>query len=136
LIASQAGFAQRQVAEYLALLTDSGFAERWSHGRTVQYRLAPDFVASLGPLAAYVDWAGAWSVLANLWAAADESRNLSGYAASKVWRNALQTVRTATPIPGTELPVPVPEDYPGESILDYADEYVLQAADAVDVLAR
>lgn len=136
LIASQAGFAQRQVAEYLALLTESGFAERWEQGRTVQYRLAPDFAASLGPLGAYVDWAGVWSVLASLWTVADESRNLNSYAASKAWRDALQAVRTTTPIAGTGLSVPVPGEYPGERILDYADSYVVQTTDAVDVLAR
>lgn len=136
LVASRTGFSQRQVAEYLTLLAESGFAERWEDGRTVQYRLAPDFGASLGPLACYVDWAGAWSVLAALWGAAEESRNLTGYAASKVWRDALQAARAATPIPGIELSVPVPGEHPGDRILNYAERYVALASDVVGAFAR
>ena len=136
LVASQAGFAQRQVADYLALLTASGFAERWEEGRTVQYRLARDFAVSLGPLAAYVDWAGAWSVLTVLWTAADAARDLTRYAASKVWRDAFQEVRATTPVDGAGVSVPMPGEYAGEAILDYADEYVLRACDAVGALAR
>ena len=135
LVAARAGFSQRQVAEYLALLAEGGFAERWEDGRTMQYRLAPAFTASLGQLAPYADWAGVWSALAALWTAADGAVNLTSYAASKVWREALQKVRSATPVAGADLPVPVPSEYPGERILDYADEYVLRACEAVSAIA-
>lgn len=136
LVASRAGFSQRQVAEYLALLAEGGFAERWEDGRTMQYRLALAFTASLGQIAPYADWAGVWSVLTALWTAADEAVNLTSYAASKVWREALQKVRSETPVAGADLPVPVPAEYPGERILDYAEEYVLRAVEAVSGLAR
>ena len=102
----------------------------------MQYRLALAFAASLGQMAPYADWAGAWSILASLWIAADEAVSLTSYAASKVWREALQKVRSATPVAGVDLPVPVPAEYPGERILDYAEEYVLRVTEAVSALAR
>lgn len=136
LVASQAGFAQRQVADYLAQLTESGFAERWHEGRTVQYRLAPEFAASLGPLAPYVDWAGVWSVVSVLWTAADATRGSTDYSASKTWRDALQKVRDMTPVRGVHLSVPVPRDYAGEEIVEYANEYILRVSEAADALAR
>ena len=137
LISQRAGFAQRQVAEYLAMLTDSGFAERWEDGRTVQYRLAPAFSASLGEFAPYVDWVGVWSALAQLWAAVEIAEGRPGdYAAAKSWREALTAVRTAGPVEGVEFMIPVPEDYPGERILGYAEQHVLRVAEVVESLAR
>jgi hypothetical protein len=137
LIASRAGFAQRQVAEYLSVLTDAGFAERWEDGRTVQHRLLPEIAAVLGPLAPYVDWAGAWSVLTALWIAADEARSSSSdYAASKAWRDALEKLRSMTPVEGADLPIPAPGDHAGERILTYAEGYVARTVNAVDALAR
>lgn len=137
LISQRAGFAQRQVAEYLGALTDSGFAERWEDGRTVQNRLDAGFSASLGEFAAYVDWAGAWSVVAALWAAFDATATEPGnYAESKVWREALTVVRASTPIDGFELTIPVPADHPGERILEYAEAYVAMVTGVLDELGR
>lgn len=136
LIASQAGFSQRQVADYLTQLSESGFAESWEEGRTVQFRLSPEFVRSLGPLAAYVDWAKVWSVMARLWDSIDATRGLADYAASKVWRETLQEIRAGTPVDGANFSVPVPGEYAGEEILEYAEQYVLRACEVVDELAR
>ena len=64
------------------------------------------------------------------------TRDLTDYAASKVWRDALQVVRDTTPLDGVLLSVPVPEEHAGEEILEHADDYVLRTSDAVDALSR
>jgi hypothetical protein len=137
LVATRSGFAQRQVAEYLSQLTAAGLAERWEDGRTAQYRLAPEFAAALGGLAPYVDWASAWSVITILWEGVGEAHGAHGdYAASKVWRDALERVRPLVPAEGTALPIPAPVDHAGERVLAYAEGCILRTVGVLEALAR
>ncbi len=132
LISARTGFAQRQVSEYLAQMAEAGFVERWEDGRTVQYRLVGDLTESMGPLAGYVDWPGAWTAIAMLL----ETRGIaeaaaSSYEAAKAWRAGLESLKVVLPVEGLDVRPPTPERHSGEALLEYADEYLGRVVEAL-----
>ena len=137
LISSRIDYSQRQVAEYLTGLAEAGFADRWEDGRTVKYRLTPSAPRPTGPAVAYADWSRAFVALGALDAALVEAaRETNSYESSVRLRAALTDLKSSLPIEGVDLPIPTPDEYPGELVLGHAEELVSRVARAVENLAR
>jgi len=125
LISQRSAYSQRQVAEYLAVLGESGYAESWAEGRTVQYRLRAAVRDALGAnTASYVDWMGAYSVLASLWTAVSEAMHADAYEASVRLRSGLEVAGEQLPVEGLAFDLPEPGQHPGSALVEYAVGYV------------
>jgi hypothetical protein len=132
LVAERTAFSQRQVAEYLAGLARAGLAESWEDGRRLEYRLLAPLAAMGADAAPYVDWIGAFGVIAELWTILTGAALEPGdYRASTVLRSGLDGVRKELPVEGFSLGLPEPGRYPGERLVDHAIEFAALAADRV-----
>ncbi len=132
LISARSDYSQRQVSEYLAGLAAAGYAERYQDGKLVQYRLVPSFnwQAAREPL--YVDWAAGLSALGALRTGlAYASDADTDYEASVRTRSALEKLLSALPIEGLNLPLPKPDDFPGDSVLEHAEAVALMIGGAM-----
>jgi hypothetical protein len=132
LVATRSGYGQKQVADYLSALATDGLATAWSEGRTVQYRLASPVGISSGAGPAYVDWITSFEVVALVWSLITEAaREAAPYLASKQLRAGLEAVSARMPIEGLMLEPPEPRNYPGESVIGHAEEFVWRLADVL-----
>lgn len=129
LIAERTGYSQRQVADYLSNLSAARFAERYDVGKTVQYRLGPALGGIVGRPVRYVDWPRAFDVIRELLAmATSASAQSDAYEASVMFRAGLEKLRPLLPAEGLDLRTPEPERHPATRIIDYAHEYLADAA--------
>jgi len=135
LVAARSGYAQKQVADYLAALASDGLAVAWAEGRTVQYR----FTSSIGTApdaSQYVDWIAAFEVITLIWSAITQTKSdASPYLASKTLRAGLEAISDRMPIEGLDLDQPRPSEYPGESVIGHAEEFVGRLTDVLAELS-
>lgn len=124
LVAQRAAFSQRQVAEYLTALAEAGFAEAWDEGRTRQYRLSARLAEGEAASAAYVDWIGGFGIMRLSWVALSAATaEPDPYSASSRLRAGLDAIRVQLPVEGLGLPLPEPDRFPGERVLDHAIQW-------------
>jgi hypothetical protein len=136
LVAERTAFSQRQVAEYLAGLARAGLAESWEDGRRLEYRLLAPLAAMGADAASYVDWTGAFGVIAELWTIlTGAALEPDAYRASTVLRSGLGGVRKYLPVEGFGLGLPEPERYPGETLNEHAIEFATVAAERIRAFA-
>lgn len=133
LIAARTDHSQRQVSEYLAGLAAAGFADRFEEGRSVGYRLAGADPLGDRALPRYVDWPRAFAALESLHAALEHaSLAPDAYETSVRVRAGLERYRAALPVEGIDLPLPKPEEFPGEALVAHAEDVARRAAEAVE----
>lgn len=136
LVATRSGYSQKQVADYLAALANDGLAIAWAEGRTVQYRLSSAIGVTPGAGPVYVDWIAAFEVVALTWISMTEGANEAApYLASKRLRAGLESVVDRMPIEGLALDPPEPQNYPGESVIQHAEEFAGRLASVLAELS-
>ena len=138
LISQRAAYAQRQVAEYLSMLAEAGYAESWGEGRTVQYRLRARIREALGrDTAAYVDWTKAYELLTGLWRTIVEaSGHVDTYESSVRLRPGFEIAMKQLPVEGLALALPAPGRHPGGTLAEHAIDYVDSVVHVLGELSR
>lgn len=138
LISQRTAYSQRQVAEYLSALGESGYAESWGEGRTVQYRLRTGIRETLGnDTARYVDWIKAYELLVGLWTTFAEAETHSdAYEASVRLRSGLEIASEQLPVEGLALALPDPGRHPGSTLVEHAIDYVDSVVRVLEELSR